>query len=110
VPLASITGPAIGEEHATVSLPLPSRAQGAAFDPAGRLWVTRSGATLGEVLRLDPRSGAIQARYPLPDGVEDLSFDAAGKLWTVSEAGSRRWGGWATFFPVVFQLDPARLR
>jgi hypothetical protein len=110
VPLAAIATLAIGEAQATASIPLPSRAQGAAFDPAGRLWVTRSGSTLGELAGLDPQTGTIEARYRLPDGVEDLSFDAAGKLWTVSEAGSRRWSGWATFFPVVFQVDPARLR
>lgn len=110
VPLAAITGPSIGEKTATLSLELPSRAQGAAFDRSQQLWITRSGATLGELLRLDPATGAIAARYQVPDGIEDLSFDAAGQIWTVSEAGSRRWLGWATFFPVLFRLDPAALR
>ena len=110
VPFASITGPVISASDVTASLVLPSRVQGAAFDQTGRLWLTRSGSTLGEVLRLDPRTGTVEARYPLPDGVEDLSFDPAGRIWIVSEAGSRRWSGWATFFPIVFQLDPLRLR
>ena len=103
-------GATIGDDAATLSFEVPSRAQGAAFDAKGALWITRSGATLGEVMRLDPTTGTREARHALPDGVEDLSFDAAGRIWTLSEAGSRRWLGWATFFPVLFRLDPARLR
>lgn len=110
VPHAAITGESIGAAQATAAIEVPARAQGAALDPEGRLWLTLSGATFGELVRLDPGTGAVTVRYRLPDGVEDLSFDAAGRIWTVSEAGSRRWSGWATFFPVVFQLDPARLK
>lgn len=102
--------PVLTEADATRSLPLPSRAQGAAFDAQGRLWITRSGHTLGELLRLDTATGAVQATYQMPAGVEDLSFDAEGRLWTMSEAGSRRWFAWNTFYPVIFRLDPARLR
>ena len=46
----------------------------------------------------------------MPAGIEDLSFDAAGQMWSLSEAGSRRWLGWETFFPVIFRIDPKRLR
>lgn len=89
---------------------MPSRAQGAAFDRRGRLWLTRSAATFGEAVRVDPGTGHVEARFRLPDGVEDLSFDDAGQMWTVSEAGSRRWQGWATFYPVIRRIDPGRLR
>jgi len=101
---------AVAEADATQVLALPTEAQGAAFDSAGRLWITRSTSRFGELRRLDPASGATQAQYSMPIGVEDLSFDADGGLWTVSEAGSRRWLRWATFFPVVFRLDPTKLR
>lgn len=110
VPLASITGASVGAGQATTVVGLPPKTQGAAFDLLGQLWVTMSGATFGALARLDPATGAVVTRYALPDGIEDLSFDAAGRLWTVSEAGSRRWSGWATHFPVVFQIDVGRLK
>lgn len=102
--------PVLSEADAAAALPLPSEAQGAGFDGQGRLWLTRSTGKFGELLRLDPASGAVEARHAMPAGVEDLSFDASGRLWTLSEAGSRRWNGWTTYFPLVFALDPARLR
>lgn len=108
-PFARI-GASIGDGNSTHSLEIPSRAQGAAFDGKGQLWITRSGATLGELVRLDPATGQATTRFRLPDGVEDLSFDGKGRLWTLSEAGSRRWLGWATYFPILFRIDRARLR
>jgi len=108
--LDAIVGDTIGSEQADASIELPSRVQGAAIDREGNLWVTRSGAALGELLRLDGATGAVRARYAMPDGIEDLTFDASGMIWTVSEAGSRRWSNWATHFPVVFQVDPTKLR
>lgn len=110
IPFAALDGGAIGERHVTATVSIPPKAQGAAFDPAGRLWIAMSGASFGTLIRLNPTTGVIQRRYRLPAGLEDLSFDASGRLWTVSEAGSRRWNAWPTFFPLVFQLDPARLR
>lgn len=100
----------INEQDADASVVMPQRAQGAAFDAKGQLWVTRSSGSFGELVRLDPNSGAALARYALPAGTEDISFDSKGHLWTVSEAGSKRWLAWATFFPVVFQVDMSRLR
>lgn len=91
------------------ALPLPLKAQGAAFDAKGRLWVSLSGATMGALVVLDPTTGAVGRRYAMPAGLEDLSFEPSGALWTLSEAGSRRWLGWPTFYPVVFRLDPAKL-
>ncbi len=108
-PLASIKDE-INEKDADASVVVPQRAQGAAFDAKGQLWVTRSSGSFGELVRLDPKSGAVQARFPMPAGTEDIGFDSQGRLWTVSEAGSKRWLSWATFFPVVFQVDMSRLR
>ena len=53
---------------------------------------------------------AVDARYAMPPGLEDLSFDSDGGLWTLSEAGSRRWLGWPTFFPLVIRIDPSKLQ
>jgi sugar lactone lactonase YvrE len=100
----------LSEQDATESLKLPTRVQGAAFDAAGRLWITRSGSTFGELLQVDRRTGAILKRFAMPAGVEDISFAPDGGLWSVSEAGSKRWLGWETFFPVVFRLEPELLR
>lgn len=100
----------LAEADASAELGLPTHAQGGAFDAAGRLWVSRSTGSFGELVRLDPVSGAVQARYKMPAGLEDLSFDAQGRLWTLSEAGSRRWNTWATFFPLVFAFDPDKLK
>lgn len=109
IALTQLVGQTLDERAATESVPLPDRAQGAAFDERGQLWITRSGSKLGELLRLDAKTGQIAARWNMPAGVEDLSFDAAGRLWTVSEAGSRRWSDWPTFYPLVLQIDVKRL-
>lgn len=97
-------------EDASAAMPLPLLAQGAAFDSRGRLWVTRSGSKFGELLELHPETGSVRGTYAMPAGIEDLSFDALGGMWSVSEAGARRWAGWATFYPILFRLDPTRLK
>jgi sugar lactone lactonase YvrE len=95
----------LSEQDAETSLALPTKVQGAAFDAAGRLWITRSGSTFGELLTLEPATGAVMQLLHMPAGIEDISFDPQGGLWAVSEAGSKRWLGWKTFFPVVFRLQ-----
>jgi len=107
--LASGAG-TVSEQDATAAIALPTKAQGAAFDSAGRLWVTRSGSQFGELLEVDPATGAVLRRFAMPAGLEDISFEPGGGLWAMSEAGSKRWLGWTTFFPVIFRLEPARLR
>lgn len=110
IPFTALAAPEIDETQATASLPLPDRAQGAAFAPDGGLWITRSGSKFGELLRLDPKTGSIRTRHDMPAGIEDISFAPDGRLWSVVEAGSRRWNSWTTFFPLVFEIDVARLR
>ena len=85
-------------------------AGGLARGGPGRLWVTRSGSTFGELLTLEPATGAAILRLDMPAGIEDISFAPDGGLWAVGEAGSKRWLGWETFFPVVFRLQPDLLR
>lgn len=89
---------------------IPSHAQGAALDPAGSLWIARSNLAWGSLERLDPMSGRVAARYPAPGGIEGIAFDPSGRLWAVSEAGSRHLPLRYPFFPLVFRLDPARLK
>ena len=50
------------------------------------------------------------ASYTMPAGIEDIEFGPDGRLWALSEAGSKRWNAWPTFFPVVFALDLKSLR
>jgi hypothetical protein len=102
--------PEINQDDATASVAVPQRAQGAAFDRTGQLWITRSSGSFGELVQVDSATGTIGKRYAMPVGIEDIGFDAQGRLWAVSEAGSRRWQSWSTFFPVVFQVDMERLR
>jgi hypothetical protein len=110
VPFEKLTGAhSLSEQDAAAAVVLPTEAQGAAFDAAGRLWITRSGSGFGELLTLDPETGAVLQRVAMPAGVEDVSFDPEGGLWAVSEAGSKRWLGWTTFFPVIFRLQPSLL-
>lgn len=101
---------ALDETMATRSFAIPSRAQGAAFDPAGNLWITRSSSRIGELLKLDPADGRVVATFDTAIGIEDIGFDAEGRLWSVSEAGTKRWLNWKTFYPLLFRLDPAKLR
>jgi hypothetical protein len=104
-------GPAtLSEQDATAAVVLPTKAQGGAFDAAGRLWLTRSGSTFGELVRIDVGTGAVLERFAMPAGLEDISFEPEGGLWAISEAGSKRWLAWPTFFPVLYQLEVTRLR
>ena len=97
------------DADATASLPIPLNAQGAAFDNDGQLWITRSGSKFGELMRLDPTTGAVLAKHAMPAGVEDISFASSRHLWAVSEAGSQRWLEWSSFYPVLFRVDVTKL-
>jgi len=100
----------LDERAAQRAIPIAFQTQGAAFAADGALWLTQSGSTLGRLQRLDPATGEVTASFAMPAGIEDIEFAPDGRLWLVSEAGSRRWNGWATFFPLLFAVDVARLR
>jgi len=102
-------GQTVGEDRALESIPVPLEAQGAAFDKAGNLWVSASNSKWGRLYRLD-RQGNIKAQYDLPAGLEDLAVDDAGRLWSLSESGTRKYLGWETKFPYLFEIEVGKLR
>jgi hypothetical protein len=110
LPLSVLDRPGISEADAAGTLSAPAGMQGLAFDSSGQMWATTSGSKSGAIMRLDRRSGAVLASYAAPAGIEDISFDSSGRLWASSEAGTRRWSGWQTFYPLVFAIDVAALR
>jgi outer membrane protein assembly factor BamB len=103
-------GKTINETVAIRSIPLPQEAQGAAFDKAGNLWITASSSRFGLLYRLDSKTGQIASSYEMVIGIEDIAFDDDGRLWSVSEAGSLRWQRWSKTFPVLFRVDPSKLK
>ena len=102
--------PGLGEEHASSSLAVAPKSQGASFDQEGFLWLSQSDSQKGALQKTDPKTGAVLASYAMSAGIEDLGFDADGVLWTVSEAGSRRWHNWPTYYPILFSIDVKALR
>jgi hypothetical protein len=100
----------IDDSHATRTLTIPARVQGLLFDGSGHGWMTISGSRDGALLRFDPADGHVIDSYPMPAGIEDLALDPSGLIWAVSEAGSIRWSKWDTNYPVLFTIDPAKLR
>jgi hypothetical protein len=108
-------GASLEASAASAQIAIPSYAQGAAFDRAGRLWVARSDARWGELDRLDPVTGAVEAHYVVAAGIEGIAFDRDGLLWAVSEAGAKHeYENFfvrlvTPFFPLVFAIDVTRL-
>lgn len=113
VPVARVLSEAeapIGPGDAQATIPLPLLAQGATFGADGVIWISQSAGNRPAFLsKLDSRTGTELARYPAPGGIEDLGCASGGRLWAVSEAGTQRWNRWNTFYPLVFEIDPAKL-
>jgi hypothetical protein len=99
----------LSKDLASVSLAIPSYAQGAALTPSGKLWVSRSEIGWGSLEKIDIARGRVEERYAAPGGIEGIAFGEAGWLWAVSEAGARHNRWVSPFFPVIFQLDFGRL-
>jgi hypothetical protein len=108
-------GDTLAIPQAAAVLAIPDFAQGAAIG-GGALWVARSDWNWGTLDRLDRATAAPQRRYPTAPGVQGVAFDGAGRLWAVSEAGARHYFDHVLlrrvepFFPLVFALDPSRLK
>lgn len=93
-------------------LRIPVFGQGGAVDRNGNLWLAASsGPRTSYLYRLDRRTGAPQARYDMPPRIEGIVFDADNRLWAISEAGSRKYHNESERdFPVIFEIDTARLK
>jgi hypothetical protein len=89
---------------------IPLLVQGAAFDRAGRLWLSASVQKEGWLYRYDSATGRELARHAASPGIEGLVAGAADRLWSVGECGTRRWLKSSAFYPVVFEIDLTRLR
>jgi outer membrane protein assembly factor BamB len=100
----------INETMALSSIPIPTEANGLAFNQKGEMWIAASNSKFGALYRLNPSTGEVMGQHDVVIGIEDLSFDQQGNLWSVSEAGSRRWATWRQTFPVIFRLDVAKLK
>ena len=50
------------------------------------------------------------ARFDTVTGIEGIAFDSEGRLWAVSEAGAKKYLHWPQHFPVIFEIDVAKLR
>ena len=98
------------EEQASASVETAPRSQGASFDREGFLWLSQSSSQFGRLQKVDPKNGKVLASYAAVAGIEDLGFDVDGTLWAVSEAGSKRWFNWPTYYPVLFSIDVRALR
>ena len=103
-------GATLEPSQASRSFAVPAEAQGAAFDRDGGLWMSFSSSKFGRLQKLDAATGAVLASHDMVIGIEDIAFDDEGRLWSVSEAGSLRWSRWQVSYPVVFSIDPRRLR
>jgi DNA-binding beta-propeller fold protein YncE len=108
-------GTPLNVADAEAQVPIPTYAQGAAVDPHGALWISRSDARWGELDRLDAATGAVSQRYQVPAQIEGIAFDPKGLLWAVSEAGVRHnYDNFLVrqitpFFPLIYAIDPAKL-
>ncbi|MEO8004841.1 MAG: hypothetical protein ABI771_08040 [Betaproteobacteria bacterium] len=103
-------GGALDESAADRVVRIADQTQGAAADADGTLWLTQSSGQFGRLQQIDAVSGQVMKSYTMPAGIEDIEFGPDGRLWAVSEAGSRRWNTWPTFFPLVFSLDAKALQ
>ncbi len=90
----------------------PTGPQGAAYDSAGRLWVTSSDWASSPTLgwgRIQRITGSPVATYNnFTPGIEGITPTPDGDFWAVSEAGSMPYAG-GRFFPLVFRFRPGQL-
>jgi len=100
----------VSPHMASLSFEIDTESQGATFDKEGYLWLSQSGSKMGKVQKVDPSNGKVLKEYELMAGVEDLAIAPDGKIWSVSEAGTKRWLRWQTFYPLIFEIDITKLK
>ena len=97
-------------DMALLNFEIDTESQGATFDKEGYLWLSQSGSKMGKLQKVDPSNGKVLKEYELMAGLEDLAVAPDGKLWSVSEAGTKRWLKWQTFYPLIFEIDITKLK
>jgi len=108
-------GATLPAEYSTMQRAIPPRAQGAALDRAGKLWVSSSNCCWGALDRIDLATGVIERRFDAAAQLEGIAFDESGRLWAGSESGARHFydqpvvGWFQSFHPLIFAIDTARL-
>jgi len=100
----------VSPHMASLSFEIDTESQGATFDKEGYLWLSQSGSKMGKLQKVDPSNGKVLKEYELMAGLEDLAIAPDGQLWSVSEAGTKRWLKWQTFYPLIFEIDITRLK
>ena len=104
-------GHTITKQNAVDVVKIPIQVQGAALDKQGNLWMSASqGETVSRLYRVDRTTGAILAQYDMPPRIENISFDSEGKLWAISESGALKYRKDKQHFPVIFEIDVAKLK
>lgn len=103
-------GQVVDESDALQTLRIPPLCQGGAVAPDGSIWLTASTSKIGRLHHIDRKSGAVLATYETVNGIEGADFDKSGRLWAISEAGARKYMHWPRFFPVIFEVDLAKLK
>jgi hypothetical protein len=99
---ARVAGRCVGGSGETVAftVPMPGK-PGATLLSKQTLWVAINGARAGQpglLVRLDARTGRVQARFRLP--IDPLRLaEGFGSLWVTGQGGDRRYRG-------VLRLDP----
>jgi hypothetical protein len=102
-------GRGIDESQALETLPSPPLGQGMALK-GNEIWIASSSSQIGWLHRLERATGKVIARYDTIIGIEGIAFDSQGRLWAVSEAGARKYLQWKLHFPLIFEIDAAKLQ
>ena len=103
-------GQIIDETNALETIRIPPLCQGGAVAPDGSIWLTASTSKIGRLHHLDRKTGAVLATYETVNGIEGADFDKSGRLWAISEAGAKKYMHWPRFFPLIFEIDLAKLK
>ena len=103
-------GEIVDENNALQALKIPPLCQGGAVAPDGSIWLTASTSKIGRLHHIDRKTGAVMATYETVNGIEGAEFDNSGHLWAISEAGARKYLHWPRFYPVIFEIDLAKLK